>query len=442
MVNSLVKKRQKIVVIGGGHGAVPSAAFMSLLGHETTLINRHFSNVADISQSGGVRLIYPTSSIDEIFRFDALDLERELFEGERIDGGIAHELGREDLVSVQAQLEGVYGFDESRQKYRIAEAIEEADLIRVIIPSVGHKWVAEKIAPYLGKRKKQRVLLEPERTGGVIEFYNELRRYEEESGEELDWDNIVIGGAGTFVFASRRRGPTQAYILGSKNKVPVSTLPADDVNDFVEYLNDTFLPQASSTPSVLYTSFDNMGAVFHPLLTLLWISVMGLSKRLDDQSSVTIKVQHYADVTPEMGRILEAADDERMAVARAYGVEIKSARKWLEEAYGATGATLSEALNNCDAYKGLLIPGSINTRYLWEDARTSALAIAELGRAAGVDTPILRGVVYMASSMFPDVEFYEDGRTLKNMGLEGMSVEEIRDFAIHGYRKEEAAEYI
>jgi len=37
------------------------------------------------------------------------------------------------------------------------EAIQEADLIRVIIPAVGHAWAADKLAPYLGRLKKQKV---------------------------------------------------------------------------------------------------------------------------------------------------------------------------------------------------------------------------------------------------------------------------------------------
>ena len=255
----------------------------------------------------------------------------------------------------------------------------------------------------------------------------------------VDLDRVTIGEAGTFVFASRKIGSIQGYVLGSKDYVPVAAIPAKNTKKLALYMQENLFPQMKSAPggNVLYTSFDNMGAVFHPLLTLLWLSTMGLLKKLESVG-VDIKVQHYKDVSPEMGAVMEAGDDERVSVGNAYlelaGIDnrLPSARKWLERAYGVEGTTLADALNNCDVYRGLLIPGSPNTRYIWEDARTSALAVAELGKAINIPTPVLYGAVSMCSAIFPDADFYEDGRTLENMGLKGMTPKQITNIAMYG----------
>lgn len=436
-------ERQKIVIVGGGHGAIPSAAHNALLGHEVTVVNRTYENVAELAQAGEVTLIYSDSSLDSIFRTEALHLDRNQFMGEPIDGALSRDLGIDDLVAIQVPLNGVYGFDEQGHREDTASAVLDADLIRVIIPAVGHRWAAEQLAPYLtkdkGVEKTRRILLEPERTCGVIEFFHALKKYEQETGNELDWDRLILGGANTFVFASRRRGMSpQAYILGSKDRLRVSTLPADRDDELVEYLQTNLFPQAKGVPNVLHTSLGNLGTIFHSVLTLLWTSLIGVSQRLEDQGSpLRLRVQHYADVTSDMGRLLEGADQERLAVAKAFGVNVKSARKWLQEVYGATGPDLATALNNCKAYWGLPVPRSVNHRYIWEDARMSALPIAELGRLAGIETPRLYGIVYFCNDLFPDVDFFKDGRTLKNLGLEGMSVDDVIKLARfgNGYQK-------
>jgi len=417
---------KNIVIIGAGHGGLASAAHSSALGHKVYLVNRSAESIHEVGQAGNITLLYPAHLIDRLFRANVLDIDRTHLTGTPVNGAMSLQIGRPDVAYLECSVAGTASFDDPK----LEEIVYEADLIRVIIPSTGHKNVANILAPIIGQKKEQIITLEPGRTGGAIEFLKTLWDYEAQE-HKIPWEKICIGETGTFVFASRRLSPTVAYVLGVKDHVPLAALPASDTQQIVKFYQDNLFPQVTQAPNVLYTGFDNMGTIFHPALTLLWISTIGQVQRLKS-AGVTVNVQHYADVTESMGRILEGVDEERLTVAKAYGIHIPSARKWLERAYGASGATLAEALNSCRAYQELGIIDNINHRYIFEDARTSALPIAEFGRLAGIECPRLNGVVYMCSDLFPQARFYEDGRTLRNLGLEGMTVQDVIDLAIYG----------
>jgi len=122
--------------------------------------------------------------------------------------------------------------------------------------------------------------------------------------------------------------------------------------------------------------------------------------------------------------LLEKLDAERLAVARAYRVTVLSAREWLEEAYGVNEISLYEAIQKNEAYAGIKAPSEINVRYLTEDVPTGLVPLACLGRIAGVPTPIMDAVIVGASRLL-GVDFRENGRNEKNLGLDGLGKDEI-----------------
>jgi opine dehydrogenase len=63
---------------------------------------------------------------------------------------------------------------------------------------------------------------------------------------------------------------------------------------------------------------------------------------------------------------------------------------------------------------------------LTEDAPFSLLPLFELGRLAGVQTPVMRSVLELCG-LFLNEHSLRSGGTLKKMGLEGKNVSEIRD---------------
>jgi len=228
----------------------------------------------------------------------------------------------------------------------IAEALDGVEVAMVVVPASGHRDIARMCAPHL--REDQIVVLNPGRTGGALEFRQILER------EGCTTDPIVAE-AGTFIFASRSTGSAQARIFRRKNAVALAALPATRTGHVLEALCDAY-PQFIPAPDVLHTSLDNMGAIFHPTLTLLNAGWIERTKG---------DFQFYIDgITRSTAHVLEVLDRERVTIAAALGVPARPALAWLKDAYSAQGDTLYEAIQANAGYQGIKAPRNLRHRYI------------------------------------------------------------------------------
>ena len=238
------------------------------------------------------------------------------------------------------------------------EALNEADIIMVVVPSTAHADIAKAAAQYL--RDDHIVVLNPGRTGGALEFRFTLE-------QEHCPTKPIIAEAETFLFASRSEGPSQARIFRIKEAVPLAALPATNTVTVLDAIHPAF-PQFIDGKNVLQTGLNNMGAIFHPALALLnagWIE------------ATSGDFEFYVDgVTPSVAKVLEVLDRERVTVASAIGLKARTALEWLELAYNATGNDLHEAMHNQTGYYCIRAPGTLNHRNITEEIPMSLEPIA------------------------------------------------------------------
>ncbi|HAH88434.1 MAG TPA: NADP transhydrogenase subunit alpha, partial [Armatimonadetes bacterium] len=121
---------------------------------------------------------------------------------------------------------------------------------------------------------------------------------------------IVVAEAQTFIYASRSVNPAQTKIFRIKNSIPVAALPAHRTPEVVNFLRCAF-PQFVPGDNVMKTSLDNIGAIFHPAVTVL------NAGRIESTSG---DFDYYTDgITPSVALILEEMDRERVRVAEGIG---------------------------------------------------------------------------------------------------------------------------
>lgn len=347
-------------VLGAGHGGMAMAGHLALMGFTVNLYNRTDERIWAVQQRGGVEL-----------------------QGE-VEG-----FGRLNVVTSD-----------------VAEAIRDVDVLMVVVPASGHRFMAEVCAPHL--KDGQIVVLNPGRTFGAIEFKQVLKE------KECSAD-VIVAEAQTLIYASRVTNPGQSKIFRIKNSVPVASIPAYRIPDVLKAVRPAF-PQFAPGTNVFRTSFDNIGAVFHPTITILnagWI---------EDKRDFEFYVQ---GASPSVCQVLERLDAERVAVAAALGINSITAREWLYRAYDATGRNLYEAMLANVGYRGLLAPNNLNVRYLNEDVPMSLVPVASLGEMLGVPTPTIRSMIQLAS-IIAGVDFWSEGRTMEKLGLAGLSVRNLR----------------
>ena len=155
---------ENYTVIGAGHGGKAMAAHLGLMGANITLYNRTPEHVAYIKARKGIEL-------------------------ESADDG-PH--GFAKMVLTTSDME---------------EALQDAQIIMIVVPSSAHANVAKNMSPYL--KDDQIILLHPGRTCGAIEFTKILR----DEGCTVD---VTVAEAETFIYASRSDGPAQAHIFRIK----------------------------------------------------------------------------------------------------------------------------------------------------------------------------------------------------------------------------------
>jgi len=365
-----MSEKTRYTVIGAGHGGKAMAAHLAVKGFPVVLYNRTPENIAAIKTRRGI----------------------ELMSYEDGPHGFAH------LALVTSDM---------------GEALEQAEVIMVVVPATGHADIARVAAPHL--RDGQIVVLNPGRTGGVLEFMRVLRQH----GCDAD---VTVAEAETLIYASRSEGPAQARIFRIKEAVPLAALPASRTARVLEALAPAF-PQFIDGISVLHTSLNNMGAIFHPALSLL------NAGRIESTGG---GFQFYIDgVTPSVARLLEALDRERVTVAAALGIRARTALEWLRMAYDATGADLHEAIHNQPGYYGITAPRTLNHRYITEDVPMSLVPIAALGHQYGVRVRGMESIIRMAC-IIHQTDYWWRGRTLDKLGIEGLSVSEVMRYVVEG----------
>lgn len=315
-------------------------------------------------------------------------------------------------ISGGIELQGeVEGFGRVRMCTTVMkDAIEDADLIMIVVPAYAHRWMAEEAAPYL--KDGQIIILHPGRTFGALEFRQVLN-------EKKVKTDVIIAEAQTFIYASRVIGPGQVQIFRIKNSIPVASVRAYLIPQVLKKLANLY-PQFVPGDNIFKTSFDNIGSVFHPSICVLnagWI---------EDDS----EFEFYREgVTVSVARVLEKIDRERIAVAEALGIRAMSALQWLYIAYNTTGVNLYEAIRKNPGYRGIKAPSTLRMRYIEEDVPCSLVPIASVGKMFGIKTPAINTIINLAC-MLNNHDYWAEGRTVQQLGIDKMSLRELRLLAI------------
>jgi opine dehydrogenase len=124
-------------------------------------------------------------------------------------------------------------------------------------------------------------------------------------------------------------------------------------------------------------------------------------------------------------------DRERVTVAAALGVRARPALRWLKDAYSATDDTLYEAIQGNPGYQGIKAPRNLRHRYVFGDVPFSLMPLASLGKQFGVSTWAIDAMVRLAC-VAHGTNYYERGRTVEDMGLEGLRVGEVLRYVEEG----------
>lgn len=348
----------KITIIGAGNGGQAMAGHFASLGHTVTLYNRSVEKLEPINRARGILLREAIDAFGEI-----------------------------QLVTDSMEA-----------------ALKEAELIMITTTADAHRELAENMAPYI--KENQVIVLNPGRTLGAVEFSNIIKKH--------TTTRVFIAEAQSLIYACRAESAGKVRVIGVKDKVLLAAYPATDTDHVLNILNSVYNCFVK-VDSVLVTSLENIGAIFHPSVVLFNAAAIERGEMF----------YFYNDMTPAVANFLMEIDKERLAVGAAYGIKLNSVSDWVSLAYkNIEGNDLCEKMRNNPAYYQIQAPRMLNSRLLTEDIPTGILPIMELGKAANLQLPLMNSVCTLAEGILK-VNFREKGRTLKNLGFEDLNMQEI-----------------
>ena len=298
--------------------------------------------------------------------------------------------------------------------YNLEDVVPGRHMIMITVPASSHADIARNIGSYL--EPGQLVMLHPGHTFGAFEFISTLNK--------LGIDTpITVGEIQTSLLTCRLTGPAEVFVAGIKNKIPISIFPAKDGFSKPDLLFQLY-PSSIKAPNVLKTSLDNLNATVHPPVTLL------NTGRIDSGEEF---LYYWQGFTPAVSSIVEALDAERFRLAEALNTRPITVQEFFSSAYPTEGEKLWQQVQSNEAYRSITAPKSMKTRLILEDLPTGLVPYSSLGQEFNIRTPLCDAFIEIANAMMK-TDFRKEGRTLENLGLAGLGIKGIREFAETGLK--------
>jgi opine dehydrogenase len=274
----------------------------------------------------------------------------------------------------------------------------------VIVPAFAQEPYMQAIIEH--GEKGQLVVFNPGKFGSLVfaqRLYQAGRR-----------DDFLVGETSCFLFAAKTKGLGHVNIKAIKSELPYAALPSNRTAEALWILTDLY-PQLSPTLGVFQTSIDDPGMIVHPITTLMNTS------RIEQMGPY--RNAHY-DVTPSVGRIMEAVDAQRVEIARQLCRETCTFLQSAELMYKVKGESVYDAMYQISAHNVQMAPESLKHRYVTEDIPYGLVTVATIGRQIGMPVDKIEAIVNIAC-MANGENYWSTGRTAESLGLSGMTAHQM-----------------
>lgn len=352
-----------VVVLGGGNTAFSVAAKLALEGHDVALWEHRSQAVS----------IEPITSRREI----------------RLTGTGGSGIARLAMVTTDP-----------------AVALSFSDTLVAPVPSYAHAALLDAIGEHLGAHHL--LALTPGNLG-TLAIAESLRRARPNDALPL------LLETDTAPYVCRKLGPDHAHIWGVVPAMGAGAYPASRTGEAMARFSGMF-PGTRPSAHVLETALNATNPIMHPL------GVLMNAGRIERSYG---EFRFYEEgVTPAVARAIEGLDAERCALGNALGLTLPDVASLYHHAGFGPRGELWEVINGSRMLTPLRAPGSLDTRWLSEDAPFALATWVELGMSLGVPMPVATAAVTLATTVMGGVP--HGRRTLADVGLAGLGADAIR----------------
>jgi opine dehydrogenase len=290
----------------------------------------------------------------------------------------------------------------------IDEALQDAELIYVVGPAYSTEPFGEALAGKLSAG--QTVIVSPSSCGGALAF-------KRAAGLALNDESIRVAETSTLHYAVRLTEMGKIHVFPKlKAGNLLAALPGKHTGDILDLISDVY-PSMEPAQSVLQTSLQNANPIIHPAVTL------SNAARIEMTGGDFL---FYEDgVSDSVGRLIEALDNERIAIGKELGISIlPDPEMGMRQGY-MLEANYGSGYRKAPGFLGIGAQPKLDHRYLNEDVGYGLVFMSKLGQQIGVATLGIDAVINVASIVMARDYRAEALRTPESLGIADRSAEEL-----------------
>lgn len=329
-----------------------------------------------------------------------------LFDFEQFDQTIP-DVAERGGISADGDLEGFAEINYAG--HDISQVVPDADLVFAVGPAYSTEPFATACKPHL--KPGQIFVVCPSSCAGAIVFKQAL-------GLSMDDDSVVVAETSTLPYAVRVTGKAHVTVYNRlKGGYWVAAIPARLTQAVFDVLSSVHR-EILMANGVLQTTLQNSNPVIHPAVSLC---NAGLIERTGGDF-----LFYEEGVTEGVGRVIEAVDWERVALAEALDVPIsRDPVLGIEQGYQVID-NYSTSYSQAPGFQGIKAQPQLDHRYFNEDAGFGLVFMTDLARTVGVLTPNMDAVLRLSSIVTGRNYEAEAARTMDSLGLAGLSIEDLK----------------
>jgi opine dehydrogenase len=258
-----------------------------------------------------------------------------------------------------------------------AELARNARILLIAVPVNGHRRVMDALLPHLVAG--QTVIV------SSMSSLSSLYLFERAQQSGVD---ITVASLGTTVLTARRSSPDEVRIMTRRTQLGVSALPVSRIDVALALCRALFGDVFVVDPNCLASALSNINPVAHgPLALFNWTRI----ERAENWPQY-----HY--MTPQVAAVIGRLDAERLALARVFGLTVRTIEAHFAKSFGTASTALAQIAAELHAKRGGPPgPTDTSTRFLGEDVPYGLVFIAALGRLAAMPTPATDTLVQASS---------------------------------------------
>lgn len=326
--------------------------------------------------------------------------------------------GTQDLRDVPLRAEGAIARDCSPGIADSAAELAQADVLMIALPGYGHRTVLQALAPHI--RPGQWIVYSSHMSFGALC----LNRLLADRGIEAP-----IALWGTTVVTGRRRGARGVHVNTIRAEIDMSTLPRAAEADGLALCQQLFGERFRLRDGLLAIAMSNLNPQNHMGIAL------GNMTRMERAETWS----QGQNVTPNVGRLLEKLDDERLQIARALNVETRTIFDHFHLSFHVPRGSISEMNQQMHAAgNGGTGPATADSRYVTEDVPYGLAVTEAIGRLTGVPTPVHSAGIDIFGAMYGR-DFRAENTLLDLVPLDRMSLPELRKAATAGFAQDRSS---